>query len=139
MEYYKPGKYSKAIAAELSNREKLEKQGIQNIEKEYGGQLHMLGRNALFTLIFESKKFEQQEINKIGTFEDVTQTHHFIEGVQRGLFLYEIGIIPEEFKSRQQILIDNGMIDEAYQNAVNYLIETKMISVDYLKNTKKHR
>jgi len=99
--FYRPGYNSDALAAEKYNNDRLEKQNNKNVarnEKEFGSELHMAGRNAYFKELFEGIELKDQQLPQIGPFENIMETHHFMEGYNKGPFLVEIGAIPKEYQ-----------------------------------------
>lgn len=139
---YKPGQYSKALAATKYHEKRLEIQDSKNKgrnERHCGSQLHNEGRKALFRVMIEQKRFEEQELPQISEFENIIETYHFNEGVKRGVFLFENEIIPEEFKEKYEQLVELGIKDTNYTNGINYLIQRGILPEDYLQTSKKHR
>lgn len=98
---YIPGQYSKALAAQQYNEERLKKQDNKNKgrnERQYAAQLHNEGRKAYFKELFEGIELKDQQLPQIGPFENIIETHNFMEGYKKGPFLVEIGAIPEEYQ-----------------------------------------
>lgn len=81
--------------------DRLRKQDSKNIarnERQYASQLNMAGREAYFKECFYGIKLEDQQLPKIGPFENIIETHNFNEGYKRGKFLVDNNIVPEEYQ-----------------------------------------
>jgi len=72
---------------------------VPHKERQYGSELNMKGREAYFREYFEGVKLENQILEPIGPFTDIRETLSFRQGYQKGAFLVEQGIIPEEYKN----------------------------------------
>lgn len=93
--------HSDHVAAAQYFQEVLKKRNSKNVardERKYAAELHYAGRNAYFKEYFEEISLENQELPKIGPYENIIETHHFKEGYKKGAFLVEIGAIPEEYQ-----------------------------------------
>ena len=68
-------------------------------EKPYASELNNLGRKAYFDEYFYEIKLEDQVFPKVGEFENPSETYSFKQGYQRGEFLVNNGIVPEEYQN----------------------------------------
>ena len=61
--------------------ERLREQNRKNVardEREYASQLHMAGRKAYFDECLRGIKLEEQQLPKIGPFDNIVNTYNFM-------------------------------------------------------------
>lgn len=73
-------------------------------EKAYSKELFELGKKASFDEHYYDIKIENQDIAPVGPFEHPELTFSFKKGYERGIFLIEKNIVPDEYKN-----INNGL------------------------------
>lgn len=97
--------HSDRLAAEQYYQGVLKKRDSKNVardEKPFAAQLHHEGRKAYFEEYFNNVALEDQILPKIGPYENIIETYHFMEGYKKGPFLVEIGAIPEEYQKHKR-------------------------------------
>lgn len=71
-------------------------------EFAYARELFELGKKVYFEEYFNDIKLENQIITPIGPFEHPEETFNFKKGYERGAFLVEKNIVPEEYKNNNK-------------------------------------
>ena len=72
-------------------------------EKAYSRELFELGKKVYFEEYFNDIKFENQIITPVGPFDHPEETYNFKKGYERGVFLVEKNIVPEEYKNNNKL------------------------------------
>ena len=69
-------------------------------EKAFGSMLNKAGREAYYMEYFHGVKVGDQEIEKIGIFNDPRTTVSFKMGYEKGKLLVEKGVVPPEYQTQ---------------------------------------